>query len=133
MFNLRLKPVTNLADWQMFMQLTDKNTGELLDLTGGDVPLTWTLEVRIQAQRYLRPWLKVSTGDGTGSLYVAALGVLGILFPAAVMAGLEPGSYRMSLIVANGVFTRQIFTGLLPVVGQPTSIAPGYGAGYLYG
>lgn len=133
MFNVRLKPITNLADWQSFVQITSKNTGELLDLTGGDVPLTWTIMVQLQADRGARPWLKASTGDGSGQLYVAALGVLGIFFPASITAGLEPGSYRMSLTVANGVFTRQIFAGLLPVVGQHTSIAPGYGAGYLYG
>jgi hypothetical protein len=132
MFNVRLKPITNFADWLTAIQMTERSTGELLDLTGGDVPLTWTLEVRLQGGRWLRPWIKTDSSDGSGQLTVAALGVLQIFIPAAVMEGLEPGSYGMSLTVTNGVFTRQIFTGLLPIVGQHVSIAPGYGLG-IYG
>lgn len=133
MFNFRTKPVSNQADWLMFIQMTDKNTGELLDLTGGDVPLTWTIEARLQGDRWLRPYLQASTGDGSGCLYVAALGVLGVFFPAAIMEGVELGSYDLFLGVTNGVYTRQVSLGLMPVTGKHISIAPGYGQGSFSG
>jgi hypothetical protein len=129
MFNVRLKPVSNQADWVCFMQMTDKDTGELLDLTGGSVPLTWTFEARLQGGRWLRPFLQTSSDDGSGQIYVAALGVLGLNFPVATMQALEVGSYELFLGVTNGVFTRQISLGLLPVVGKSVSIAPGYRIG----
>ena len=128
MFAARFKPVSNQADWQSLIQITDKATGALLDLTGGTTPLTWTIEARLQGERWLRPWLKAATGDGSGYLSVAGLGLLQILFPVTVMQGLEIGSYEMFLGVTNGTLTRQIYLGLLPVVGKHTRLAPGYGS-----
>jgi hypothetical protein len=129
MFSLRFKPVSNQADWLCNVQMTDKATGELLDLTGGSAPLTWTIEARLVGRRPLRPWLAASSTDGSGALTVAGLGILKIWFPVAQMQSLEPGSYEISLIVTNGAFTRQMSLGLLPVVGREISISTGYAIG----
>jgi hypothetical protein len=129
MFSLRFKPVANTADWLCNVQMTDKATGELLDLTGGSVPLTWTIEARLVGKRPLRPWLSASSTDGSGALTTPALGILQIFFPVTQMQSLEPGSYEISLIVTNGIFTRQMSLGLLPVVGREISIATGYAIG----
>lgn len=131
MFAARFRPVSNLADWQTIVQMTDVATGDLLDLTGGSTPLTWTIEARLQnyRNRPLRPWLQASTGDGSGSLTVLGLGLLQIFFAASVMQAMEPGSYEVRLTVTNGTYTRQIWTGLLPVTGREISIGQGYSLG----
>jgi hypothetical protein len=135
MFNVRLKPISNQADWTTFIQMTSKQDGSLLDLTGGTTPLTWTLEARLKGERWTRPWLLIATNDGSGWLYVAALGVLGINVPVGTLQSLEMGSYDLYLSVTNGVFTRQIYLGLLPIAGKHVASLPSYGYGYgrLYG
>lgn len=133
MFRSRLKPISNQADWTCFIQMTDKDTGALLDLTGGSTPLTWTLEARLQGGRYARPWLQIASDDGSGQLYVAALGVLGIWVPVGTMQSFEMGSYELFLGVTNGVFTRQISLGLLPIIGKSVGMASAYGLGRYYG
>lgn len=129
MFGTRFKPVSNQADWQSIVQMTDKATGALLDLTGGSTPLIWTVEARLQNERPLRPWLTAASNDGSGYLTVLGLGLLQIWFPVAVMQAMEPGSYNVTLIVTNGVYTRQIWLGLLPVSGRKISIGQGYSLG----
>lgn len=133
MFNTRLKPVSNQGDWLCFIQMTDKDSGALLDLTGGSTPLSWTLEARLQGGRPSRAFIRISTADASGQLYVAALGVLGIWVPVGNMQTLEVGSYQIFLGVTNGAFTRQISLGLLPIIGKPVNIASAYGTGRYYG
>lgn len=129
MFQTRFKPVSNQADWDTLIQMTDRATGELLDLTGGAKPLTWTVEARLQGKRYLRPWLSAASNDGSGYLTIQGPGLLRIWFPVAIMGSMEPGSYRMTLIVTDQTLTRQIALGLLPVVGREISIGAGYSLG----
>lgn len=129
MFGARFRPVSNIADWETIVQMTDRATGNLLDLTGGTLPLTWTIEARLQGERYLRPWLSASTVDGSGYLTIMGPGLLRIWFPVAVMGAMQPGSYNVTLIVTDGTLTRQIWMGLLPVGGKDISIGQGYSLG----
>lgn len=132
MFISRFKPVSNQADWESLIQLTDRATGNLLDLTGGSNPLTWTIEARLQGKRYLRPWLSAASNDGSGYLTIQGPGLLRIWFPVAVMQSMEPGSYQTTLIVTDNTLTRQIWVGLLPVIGKEISIGAGYSLGGSY-
>lgn len=132
MFQARFKVVSNLADWESLIQMTDRATGDLLDLTGGSMPLIWSIEARLQGERYLRPWLSAASNDGSGSLTVQGPGLLRIWFPAAVMSAMTPGSYIVTLIVTDGTLTRQIWAGLLPVIGKDISIGQGYSLGGAY-
>lgn len=126
MFKLRLKPVSNQADLQMNIVIRDKQTGELLDLTGANPGLTWRFEAWPVGARYAQqPYLTGSTD--TGELTVTGPGTLQIFFPVGVMQSIEPGSYKMQLIVFDGTFTRAIYVGLLPVVGM-AQLNYGYGA-----
>lgn len=134
MFGAKFRPVSNLADWETICQLTDRATGELLDLTGGAKPLTWTIVAKLQNERYLRPWLTAASNDGSGYLTIIGPGLLRIWFPAAVMGSMQPGSYQVTLVVTDGTLTRQIWIGLLPVIGNEISIGAGYSlAGGFYG
>lgn len=132
MFAARFRIVSNLADWETTIQMTDRATGALLDLTGGSKPLTWTVEARLQGERYLRPWLSAASNDGSGYLTVVGPGLLRIWFPAAIMSSMTPGSYTVYLIVTDNTLTRQIWVGLLPIIGKDISIGQGYslGGGY---
>jgi len=49
------------------------------------------------------------------------------------MQTLQTGSYQVYLIATNGTFTRQIYIGLLPVLGDPIYVGADYGFGYRYG
>lgn len=129
MFSARFRPVSNLADWETLIQMTDRATGDLLDLTGGTKPLTWSIVAKLQGKRYLRPWLTAATNDGSGYLTVIGPGLLRIWFPVAVMGAMEPGSYHVTLVVTDQTLTRQIWVGLLPVIGNELSIGAGYSLG----
>jgi hypothetical protein len=109
--------------------MTDRATGDLLDLTGGSKPLTWTIEARLQGERWLRPWLSATSVDGSGYLTIIGPGLLRIWFPQAVMGAMQPGSYNVTLVVTDGTLTRQIAVGLLPVDGREISIGTGYTLG----
>lgn len=128
MFTARFQPVSNRADWSTAIRIFDKATGDLCDATGGDVPLTWTLCAHLKGGRYGWPSLQGSTS--TGEITAPSLGILAIFFPATTMGGLEPGSYDISLLVTNGIFTTEIFVGLLPVIGRHLGLPSGYGSFY---
>jgi hypothetical protein len=133
MFGVRFKPASNLADWQSLIQMTDKSTGELIDLSGGATPITWALRARLIGKA--KPgYAQIAIDNaGLGGITLQGVGVMQIYVPASVMQTLQTGSYQVYLIATNGTMTRQIYIGLLPVMGDPIYVAPDYGFGYRYG
>jgi hypothetical protein len=59
------------------------------------------------------PLLRASNGKG---ISIVDIGVIQILIPAGMFERLHGGTYTASLIVTDGVNTRQMFVGSLPVV-----------------
>ena len=113
--------------------MTDKTSGELIDLSGGATPITWTLKARLIGK--VKPgYAQINIDNaGLGGITLQGPGVMAIYVPASVMATLQTGSYQVYLIATNGTFTRQIYIGLLPVIGDPIYVGADYGFGYRYG
>jgi hypothetical protein len=87
--------------------MTDRETGEDLDLS--------TLAFNLAAVE-LSCGVALVGSSSTGELTAPSLGYLQIFFPVGRMQAMPPGSYRVGLTMANGIYTRQLILGLLPIV-----------------
>ncbi len=119
MFQAKFKPISNGADWSTNISFTDQATGEPIDLTGGDVPNSFTFIAQpVQNNRWvLNPSLVGSSA--TGEITIVSPGLLNLFFPATRMNTMRVGSYRCGLTITNlptGPYTIEIFLGLLPVL-----------------
>jgi hypothetical protein len=113
MFQARFKPVTNQSDWATSIQFNDKASGTPIDITGDDVPNSFSLALALVGDANNAALTGSTT---TGELTLPSLGILQIFFPAARIQALAPGSYDVGLTVTNGVNTAQILLGRLPIV-----------------
>lgn len=119
--------VTNRESWSQLLGLDDEDTGEPLDLTS----LTFTCEVRRErtsgnwSNTYSTNYSDVGTDDFSGPIITLSLGSgltvidtgkLQVSFTLEQMRTLYPDTYSIALICSNGVDTRQIFLGTLPVL-----------------
>jgi hypothetical protein len=106
-FTAKFKPVSNQGDWSTWVHMFDRATGEDLDLSALAFQLA-AVELSCGAA--------LTGSSSTGELTVPSLGYLQIFFPVGRMQAMPPGSYRVGLTMANGVYTRQLILGLLPIV-----------------
>jgi hypothetical protein len=106
-FTAKFKPVSNQGDWSTWVHMFDRATGEDLDLSALAFQLA-AVELSCGAA--------LTGSSSTGELSVPSLGYLQIFFPVTRMQAMPPGSYRVGLTMANGVYTRQLILGLLPIV-----------------
>jgi hypothetical protein len=119
-----LPQVSNREDFLLTLSLYDDDANEPIDLTG------WTFQFEIRrpgAQRFdggygwyadmgavdVSPTLAASLGSG---ITVLDTGLLQILIPEARMKTLCPATYLACLTATDGVNTRQLFIGRLPVL-----------------
>jgi hypothetical protein len=118
MFTAKFSPTSNAADWSTNISFTDKATGEAIDLTGGNVPNSFTFIAQPMQNRWSTNSALVGS-SATGEVTVVSLGLLNIFFPATRMNTLGAGSYRCGLTITNlptGPYTIEVFLGLLPVL-----------------
>jgi hypothetical protein len=128
MYQFNFKQVSNCADWIESVELTDEDTGDLIDLTG----YTITLQVSWQTPRG-QGFVRGNYGPGgygyngfadnalvasttNGKITVPSLGVFTWTFRASDMASLAAGNYEVGVIMANPPSTEQLILGVVPIV-----------------
>lgn len=67
------------------------------------------------------PLIQAMNGSG---VTIVDIGVIQILIPASLMQKLRGGTYSAALVMTDGVNTREIFIGQLPVIHGGTSKIP---------
>lgn len=108
---------------------------------------TFLFEIRRTGARYdgsgYIPWYDFGVGDEHGPLIQATLGngisiidigVIQVLIPASAVQKLHTGTYSAAMTISDGVNTRQMFIGQLPVQwGAVSKSAPAVPAGAFSG
>lgn len=124
LFRAVLPPVSNRESWLWMIELTDDDTGDLLDLTG------WTFECELRRRG---PMVNDSSGYTpnydyggvndygpvvTPTVTVVGTGQIQLATTLLQMRSLCPDTYSIALTGtdAGGTNTRQLFLGTLPVV-----------------
>jgi hypothetical protein len=101
-----LQPTSNREDWTVFYELTDGETGELIDLSGVD---EITVHVRDKHGRSLTATL------GSG-VTVVDTGVFSWTFTEAQMRTLQAKTYEVGCTLKSEDQTVQLLIGTLPVL-----------------
>jgi hypothetical protein len=109
MYDARLKPVSNRADWIESIELIDDDTGEpITDLTG----VTASLEVRSRD-----PYCQHLTGTtDDGHIVISDTGIIQWHFTATEMHCLSPRIYEIGFTITRDDITEQEMIGVLPVL-----------------
>lgn len=109
MYIATLPPVSNRATWIEAVELTDQETGDLIDLTD------CSIEVQVRTQDDSQTTvLSASTDDG--DVTIVDTGVFQFEFSATEMAALAPDSYDIGAIITRDGETAQIVIGTIPVL-----------------
>lgn len=98
---------TNNADWNMQIQATDSDTGNLIDFTGA--------AVRVQVKD-ASGCLKLDGSIDNGKVTLPSAGVIEWLFPDDDMRGLCAGQYNMGGVYELNGEVVSLFTGELSVI-----------------
>lgn len=105
-----LPTVSNLATWRELVEVTDAETGELIDLVT-DVD---AISVTLRDPDNFSTALTASLGDGT--VTVIDDGVLEFLFTAGQMDDLCPKTYEVGILVTIDEEVTQLLLGYVPIV-----------------
>lgn len=98
---------TNNADWNMQIQATDAETGDLMDFTGASV------EVEVKDSSNCR---KLEASVSNGKITLPSPGIIEWLFPVTDMQCLCPGSYKIGGVYQLNGGTVSLFTGELAII-----------------
>lgn len=107
MLEVMLARVSNRATWRDVIELTDGETGDLIDLTGADL----VIEVADDCGRTV-----LSATTDNGKVTVISTGAAEFVFTRDEMAALCPGTYRLGGTVTIDDETEQLFFGTVPVI-----------------
>lgn len=132
MLDIRFDQVSNCSDWSESMQLTDEDTGSLIDLSGYTItvwliyqsfrgpgnarPASWDYYApgSLNAQGYQSPVLEASTSNG--KVTIDSTGIFSWAFTASDLQPLAPGVYEIGGIMSDGTNTAQLFIGTVPLI-----------------
>lgn len=103
----------NNADWNMQLQVTDADTGALMDFTGASI------EIAVKDQNNCE---KLTATVDNGKITLPSTGVIEWLFPVTDMQGLCAGQYKMGGVYKLNGKTIALFTGELSVVDLVASL-----------
>lgn len=106
MYTGSLPTISNRADWKFELELTDNDTGEVIDTTG----CTMNIVVRDG-----KGAIKLQ-GDTTDKINTLATGVIQIWFTEDDVDGICAGQYDAGLTITGNGETVQLFIGTVPVV-----------------
>lgn len=125
MYLVNFPEASNSADWISTLELTDADSGDLIDLTG----CTITLQVWTQTQRgpgfVPVNWPNINSQYGTaaltastsnGKITVPSTGIVQWTFRASEMETLTAGFYEVGMIIEKSSDTTQLMLGVLPVL-----------------
>lgn len=110
MYEGNLARVSNRADWIDVVEITDAETGELIDLTEASI----VLELRPQFDFDCAPLLTATTGNG--KIVVVALGQVQFTFSRDEMIAIRPGTYDAGLTVSRTGITEQLIIATVAVL-----------------
>lgn len=110
MYEGNLARVSNRADWIEVVEITDAETGELIDLTDANL----ILEVRPQHHTDCSPTLSASTGNG--KIVIIDLGQAQFTFDRAEMIGVRPGTYEAGLTISRAGITEQLIIAIVAIL-----------------
>lgn len=109
-------PISNLATWREVVELTDEETGDLIDLEVDVEEITITVAIRDQRS-------DSDEIEGTltgGEIEVLGPGVFEFVFSAGQMSNINPKTYEFGCLVkftdAAGGDTVQVILGTIPVI-----------------
>lgn len=109
MFTGTLAAVSNAADWILDAEITDPESGELVDLTGAAISLWVTPEDRPHEAL-------VSGSSADERIVVTGTGTFTATFPAVLMAVLRAGTHRVFVRATIGGTQYQLLSADLPVI-----------------
>jgi len=107
MFGARLDTVTTSSDLILSIQMSDSDTGQLLDLTGA------TFDFALQRDDKT-PILTGSTASG--NITNPATGVVHIQFLESELNDLLVGTYNSAVTIHRDGFSQTILLGTIPVL-----------------
>lgn len=107
MYYIQLQPISNSADWEDYIEITDSQNGDAVDCTGIDFTIT------VKDRRGVKV-LTASTDNGMITLQDTNR--LQILVPKSSLSNLSAGSYDFGLIATNGTNTDQAAYGTIPII-----------------
>lgn len=96
----------NYADWNMQLQVTDADTGALMDFTGA------AIEIAVKDANNCQ---KLTGTVDNGKVTIPSTGIIEWLFPATDMQALCVGQYKMGGVYQLNGETVALFTGELSV------------------
>jgi hypothetical protein len=98
-------PTTNREDW--VDQFTDRDftTGQLIDITGATVTLA-LVRLGDVGVRF----------DLASGVSLPSVGTVAWSIPASTMSQLQPGNYAVGCVAKLAGASRQLFTGVLPII-----------------
>lgn len=105
-----LSPVSSKATWRETVEVTDAETGDLIDLVTDVDAIT----VKLREVDSATEVLTASLADGT--VTVIGTGVLEFLFTVAQMDGIVPKTYEVGVLIEIDGDTTQLILGYLPVL-----------------
>lgn len=108
MFTGTLEPVSNRATWIANYELTDAETGDLIDLSGVD---EITIDIR---DPHTRTQMLSATKTG-GEIVISDTGVFTWTFSVTQMRTLDPKTYEVGCTLTDNSETVQLLIGMLPV------------------
>ncbi len=110
MYEGTLPRVSNRADWIEVVEITDADTGELIDLTDASL----VLEVRPQHHTGCSPTLSASSSDG--KIVIIDLGQAQFTFTRDEMIGVKPGTYEAGLTISRAGITEQLIIATVAIL-----------------
>lgn len=107
MYRGQVAEVSNRKDVELFYQLIDEDTGDIIDLT------TSTIVCRVNDQNGCQ---RISASLDDGKITLVEDMTMRILIPRAEMTNLCAGTYPFGLTVENDELTEQVISGTLAVI-----------------
>lgn len=107
MYRGQVAEVSNREDVELFYQLMDEDTDELIDLS-----TVTAIVASVRDNECERINLSLETGEIT----LVETDTMRVFISETSMAGLCPGTYQIGITVTNAGFTPQLIAGSMAVV-----------------
>lgn len=105
-----LPPRSNRASWTDVIELTDEDTGDLIDVSTGINEITVRLRDPETRAEVLSKALSAS------EIVVISTGIVQFSFSSSEMGSLCPKTYELGCLVTSSEGIEQIFLGRVPVL-----------------
>jgi hypothetical protein len=125
MYYGNINTVSNRADWQEVIELTDDDTGDPIDISGCRITLS-VVKLPRDPNFYMRDGyygfpagyatgLMLTGSTDTGEITLPDVGTFQWLFPYTRMACLSQGNYQIGIRISQDDRVMQLFVGTVKV------------------